>query len=115
MNEKSYIYIDGLILEIEYHHFKVEIGAKHPYIITQCYVINSEHPNETAIGVSICSFRDQYDHKKGNLIARHRACTALKEKKSSSPIRESLSTVISKGAIKFKCIYVFINELINMT
>ena len=91
--------------EIEYVHIRVDIGAKHPYVITHCHVIDPDNRKDQAIGTSICSFRDQWDRKKGNRIARNRAYTALKEKKNSSPIREYLIDTVLSGGIGFKSLY----------
>lgn len=43
-------------------------------------------PELVAKGYAICSPRDQYVRKKGNLIAKGRAYTALTEMKSSNPL-----------------------------
>lgn len=73
-------------------HTTVDIGAKRPYVLTQCLL--GENGSARAYGIAICSYLDQYNRKIGNAIARGRATKALQEQRTYSPIRDSLWEVL---------------------
>lgn len=75
-----------------YQHTRVEVGAKRPFVITTCTL--QEGDTTLAIGVAICSFRDQFNRKVGNTIARGRAMKALTEKRDSCPVRDELRKIV---------------------
>jgi hypothetical protein len=55
------------------------------YITTIC-LLHTANDGFVARGISICSARDQFDKKKGRMIAQGRAQHALMEQENSSPI-----------------------------
>lgn len=83
-----------------YIHEKVNVGAKRPFVVTRCLLV--ENQKCLARGISICSFRDMYDRRYGNFIAYNRAMTAIKESISSSPVNEELLIV---APFEYKCEY----------
>lgn len=72
----------------KFRHIDICIDKTRPYHVTICTLhINGK---DLAEGLSICSYSDQYNRKRGNTIARGRAVKALAEKRSYNPIREKL-------------------------
>ena len=73
-------------------HYRLETGAKRPVHVTACTLIGEGE--DSAVGISICSWKDQYDRKLGNKIARGRAEKALRLRRNIGPVREVLQVLI---------------------
>ena len=86
---------EKVIIKEEYFHYKADSGQKRPYVYTICTLLDNNNNKLLAFGISICSWRDQYDRKKGNRIAKNRAYIAYDEKKNSSIIRKDLADIIA--------------------
>jgi len=69
-----------------YRYESINVGATKKIHVTFCYLDWS--PSITAVGVSICSWRDQRNRKLGRTIARGRAEKALRTKGASCPVRK---------------------------
>ena len=89
------------MIEEQISHALVEVGNQ-KYTITYCDLFDVDQNVLLATGISVCCPKDQYDRKKGNLIARNRANKAWKEIKSSSPVRRN--NVLAFLGYDFKCI-----------
>ena len=62
-----------------------------------------DNNNAEAAGWSICSFKDNYNRKLGNQIARGRAEKALRLKKNIRPTSEEIKKIFN---IDFKGVYI---------
>ena len=83
--------IDSVTVEALYHMPYDTEGKTIPvyepgnYMVTTC-VIKDKEGKKLVGGISICSPKDQYNRKKGNMIARGRAYKALERKQDSCPV-----------------------------
>lgn len=89
------------MIEERIRHFTVGSNGSE-YKITSCDIIDTDQEMLLATGFSVCCPKDQYDRKKGNLIARNRANKAWKEIKSSSPVHRD--NVLNILGYKWKCL-----------
>lgn len=83
--------MDKKLFGEKFRHYEFNNGSKNPYHVTICTLI--DNGEEIVRGISICSFRDQYNRRIGNTIARGRAIKAARDCKSFNPIREELKLV----------------------
>jgi hypothetical protein len=67
-----------------YRHFPIEVGEKRPYVVTLCTL--SRDNQVLAMGLSICSYLDQFNRKLGSRIAHGRAVKAYSLEENISPI-----------------------------
>ena len=90
-----------------YKHTKFDIGAKRPFVVTACALLEKDKEGDDvalAIGTAICSCRDQYDRKKGNLKAAVRAYQALRSGRSSLPVQSEFISCFS--ALPYKSLFI---------
>lgn len=81
-----------------YQHQKVKVkkaGREVCYTVTCCFLYQEERNWKeelaNACGIALCSYKDQYNRKKGNLIAKGRAIKALESKKTDHRLGSRLT------------------------